>query len=157
MNSFQNRTLRIINISKEKAYAQYNITSIDDLIEKTNLNTMDAITADHNHPLTKKLIKTKRLRQTRSNFNFAIDKPRTTAYANNFIQKYLRSRRDGTDNLYTNTNQQDTPKIHTKQSTKPPTHQKRPIPKVPCSICNKNYSIGAGMANHMKTHRKTIQ
>ena len=118
---------------------------------------MDAITADHNHPLTKKLIKTKRLRQTRSNFNFAIDKPRTTAYANNFIQKYLRSRRDGTENLYTNANQQDPIKTRTKQPNKPQTQQKIPIPKVPCPICNKSYSKGAGMANHMKTHRKPTQ
>ena len=59
--------------------------------------------------------------------------------------------------LYTNANQQDRLKTRTKQSNKPPTQQKLPIPKVPCPICNKSYSKGAGMANHMKTHRKPTQ
>lgn len=81
MTSLQNRVLRIINITKEEARKQYKITTIDDLIKQTNHKIMDNITADHNHPITQKLTKIKRLRKTRSNFNLKIDKLRTTAYA----------------------------------------------------------------------------
>lgn len=80
----------------------------------------------HNHQLTKRMPKIKRLRKIKSNFN-------------------LRRRRNGPNNQTKNRLLQST-------RQKLPVQNKYPTLKVPCPICNNDYAKGAGIANHMKKH-----
>lgn len=146
MTSFHNRILRIINITQEQATIRHNIKTIDQLIDTTNISIIKRITADDTHPLTQKL-RLKRLRTTRQNFSYKIDKARTTAYANCFTQKYLRVLRDGAANIYTT---QTSTRAASTKPTKPLTQQKTTKPKITCTKCNREYAAGAGIALHSR-------
>ena len=98
MSAFQNRILRIIGITPERALAQYGILDIDAQIEKACFATIDRILKNPDNALTKQLTKC-----TRSCFSdkFKIPRIRKKNFDKNSVNKYLRKIRDSVPELYT--------------------------------------------------------
>jgi hypothetical protein len=76
MKRFQSRVFKIIRISPTKAASKYNITTICNLLDKTNIRILKQVLAESDHPLLNKLPKSTR---PRSGFIFKTNKARTTA------------------------------------------------------------------------------
>jgi hypothetical protein len=155
MASFQNRNFRIINISPSVALSKYNVDSIEHLIENTCTKLLKRILADENHPLTQKI---PRVGRSKSSFVFKNNRARTTAYANSFVQKFIRFIRDGNDKLYTNRSMKSYNIIKIVQRRPPPpSTSTSPVlgkkHKIPCTLCGKMYA-GAGMASHIRYHER---
>jgi len=99
MEHFQSRILATIGASEEEASRKYNIMSVKDLIDNTCKKLLKRILADEKHPLTTRIPRVKR--DTRQKFKFRPSKAKKKIYANSFVQKYLRTLRDGWSDLYT--------------------------------------------------------
>ena len=155
MQSYQNRILRIINITPTNAASKYNIKTIEELLDYTNSNTLKRILADEHHPLTTKTPYTQSNHQSKLSFQNKQSKNKSILQQ----QKYIRTIRDGVSDLYSTHNKSQP--IPTSTSSKPSNitiPPEAPIPnrttaKITCSICGKNYAKGAGIAIHLKSCR----
>ena len=152
MASFQRRILKIIGITPEYAQSRYKINTIEEHIDNTSCKLLRRILAEVDHPLTRRV---PRINSKTNHTQFKTNKPKTTAYSNSFVQKYLRVIRDGTQDLYKprSLNNYNTIKVARQPITKPPVaaiSKKPKTPKEQCAICGKLYAIGAGMAIHTK-------
>ncbi len=99
MTHFQHRILKIIGITPTEAASKHNIKSIVDRIDEICARIFERIISDPNHPITASLPVNKR-----KSGQFIVPAARTTRYHNSFIVSYLRTRRDGKADLYTNCN-----------------------------------------------------
>jgi hypothetical protein len=142
MSAFQNRILRIIDITPERALAQYGILDIDAQVEKACFATIDRILQNPDHALTKKLTKC-----SRSCFSdkFKIPRIRKKKFDKNSVNKYLRKLRDTVPELYTTgsasriTRQRPAPEVPVVVSK----------PKTACQFgCGKSFSV-------VKTHERS--
>ena len=110
---------------------------------------MKRIIADKDHPLTVSIPRTIN-RKAQPVFKTRLAK--TTAYANSFVKKYLRTIRDGAADLYTTRKAvKDTnPSYRSDPATKVATKT-----KMPCEQCGALFAIGAGMAIHTRSKHPT--
>jgi hypothetical protein len=97
MNMFQKVILRKIGITPFEAKLKYNISPITELIDAVCLKTLAKILADPLHSLTTKL---SRCNRNESKFQFKPAKAKTVRYQKSFVQKFMRTMRDGVDNKY---------------------------------------------------------
>lgn len=153
MQSFQNRILRIINITPTNAASKYNIKTIEELLDTTNSNTLKRILADQHHPLTTKLPKLSRT--TRTSFRFKKKQSKNNSILQQFPAKVHQddTRRRLRPIQYP---QQPIPTSTFTKSSNKTTPTEVPIPnrttvKIACSICGKSYAKGASI--HLKSCR----
>jgi hypothetical protein len=99
MEIFQRRCFRTIGISQARAELQYGVPSVEQHLKKQCANTLKRILSDPTHIITKKLHRTTARPGHPSIFK--PNKARTNAYRDNILQSYLRTVRDGCENLYT--------------------------------------------------------
>jgi hypothetical protein len=99
MTNQQLRFYRTIGISPEIAYDKYHIPPIDNYIEHHCNSIIERMLEDQDHPINKKVQKkTTHTRSTALQPNQA----RTKKYQNSCLQKYIRTKRDGYADKYTN-------------------------------------------------------
>ena len=79
MASFHRRVTRIIGINLQEQ------TDIHEYMEKINLRLLNRILAEHDHPLTQKLIEKRSLRSRGQGIKPNIAKK--VSYSNSFVQK----------------------------------------------------------------------
>ena len=157
MHSLLKRLLRSANISVPLAKTAYNISSLDTFIEEACVNTLSRILADPAHPLARKLAKS--TRSTRA-FPYKTGKYNSNAYRDSFVQTTLRIMRDGTRDLYTSStanNRANQPRAATTKQPQPPmTTANKSVPST-CPHCHRVCKSNAGLANHLKVHRRAKQ
>ena len=146
MSNFQRRILKIIRIEPELIACKYHISSISQLLDKTNTNIMTRIIADPDHPITSKL--PINYRATNINRRYVTNKANTEAYKNGFVQKHLRYLRDGTGNLYLPRSLKD---YITRLLTSSTNTQKTLSikPRLTCQHCQKDF---IGLKIHLRTN-----
>jgi hypothetical protein len=98
MTRYQNRILKTIGVSNTEAEVQHGILPILTHINKICASTFDRIINNPAHPITASL-----LVNPRKPGHYIVPTYRTAAYRESFIVNQLLKRRDGRDNLYTNT------------------------------------------------------
>lgn len=146
--------LDIIGIDAETATEKYNLGTIKQIIDQTCVKLLKRIIEEDNHPLTSKLNKVSD--KSRAICRISNTKLRTKAYENSFVQKYLRTLRNGVSDIYT------TRLNPGKQTTRAPPKTVQSIPDVKfvkttltCPYCSKQYKIGAGIKAHIRLSHKT--
>jgi hypothetical protein len=152
--NFHKRALRIIDITPGQAKKQYNICEIDELIDAQCTKLLKRILADAEHPLTAKI---PRVTGT-AKFKFKIAKARTVAYGKSFVQKYLKTIRDGVTGLYT-TATISTAAVKIAPSRQLPLPAQVPVTEqtVNCPICQKSCKPGRGLDTHHRMMHKPKQ
>ena len=143
------RILGIIGITAELASTKYNLVEIEKIIDNTCVSLLKRIIDDESHPLTSKLNRVSS--KSKSICRITNNKIRTKAYENSFVQKYLRTLRNGSSDLYTT---RSNPII--KAARRPPkTLDSLPDAKavkttVTCPTCGKLCKSGAGIKAHIR-------
>ena len=155
MESFQRRCLRIININHEALLTRYKLTTIESLIDKICVQKQVKILNEPEHHVTSKLTMAIRFGP---NFKFNTAKAHTNAYANSFLQKYIRLLRDGTVAAYLPSR---TTGIKWIRDTKTTMNVTQPTMKpakeqVKCPKCDKFSAPGAGLASHQRHKHPNI-
>jgi len=136
MEIFQRRCFRTIGISQASAELKYGVTSVEHHLKKQCANTLKRILSDPTHIITKKLQRTTARPGHPSIFK--PNKARTNAYRDNILQSYLRTIRDGCENLYTaSTISQATSNISKNKQT-----------TVTCPVCNRVFKNQHGLNIH---------
>jgi ribosomal protein L37AE/L43A len=144
MSSFQNRVLRIINITPERAFAEYGILDIDDQIDKSCFQTVNRLLANENHQLTKRLASNKSRTRANDRFHFTIPTARRAKFNKNPVIKTLRKLRDKRPDLYTAENIEPISRKRTTVVTQTP--QTTAKAKEACPYCKKDGFV------RLKTH-----
>ena len=153
MQSLLKRLLRSANISAPYAASTFNISSLDTFIETACVNTLSRLLADPAHPLAKKL--TKSTRTTRA-FPFKTGKYNSNAYRDSFVQSTLRILRDGQRGMYiTSTSSTRASQQKPTTSTAPRIPNASKAATISCPQCQRVCKSNAGLASHMRVHRRT--
>ena len=149
MHRYHQRMLGIIGITAELASTKYNLVEIEKIIDNTCVSLLKRIIDDESHPLTSKLNRVSN--KSKSICRITNNKIRTKASENSFVQKYLRTLRNGSSDLYTT---RSNPII--KAARRPPkTLDSLPDAKavkttVTCPTCGKLCKSGAGIKAHIR-------
>ena len=105
------------------------------------------------HPLTLKLNKVSK--KSRAILRINIAKTRTKVYENSFVQKYLRTLRSGTSDLYTTRLHPEERLARVSPKTVDYIPDTKAVTKTTvCPHCNKNYKAGAGIKSHIRLAHK---
>jgi hypothetical protein len=156
METIMRRLLRIINITPARAKLQFNIPDIGSFIDQTCANIMQRILNDPSHPLIDKLVKS-----TRSNSSLLIktSKFNRIEYRDSFVQKMIRTLRDGETNLYTlrpsrkiNTAKNESTKTAENKNNSLPLPIQSTKPTATCDQCGIVCKSKAGLALHKLAH-----
>ena len=153
MQRYHQRILGIIGITPEVACTKYNLVEIEKIIDSTCVNLLKRIINDETHPLTNKLKRVSN--KSKSICRISNNKIRTKAYENSFVQKYLRTLRNGTSDLYTT---RSNPTLKTARCP-PKLLESLPDTKTvkttdTCPHCGKICKSGAGIKSHIRlTHK----
>ena len=146
--------LDIIGITPEIACSKYNLGTIEKIIDQTCVKLLKRIIEEDNHPLTSKLNKVSDKSKAICRINST--KIRTKAYENSFVQKYLRTLRNGVSDIYTTRLNPEG------QTQRAPPKVTLSIPNVKtvtttatCSYCNKIFKAGSGIKTHIRLSHKT--
>jgi hypothetical protein len=128
LESFNKRILRIIGVQQQEITNKYDIPTPQELIDEHCTKTMKRVLTNSNHPLTRKLSS-----NLKAKFKFRHPIPKSAAYSNSFVPKYLAAVRDGTVDLYkcgntTKNKMTNNPLIASKETA-----------KQRCHICNKEF------------------
>lgn len=152
MASLQRRALRIIGIDNAKGMKRFNITGVEQTIDKHCKKTMKRILNDEHHPITKGL-ETKPIGRTRNQFPFVIPTCRLTARQNSFVQKYLRilESENFCPDWYKEKQVQEAAETDT--TTKPASEAEQ----VRCDICGKPQKNERGVNVHKRIKHKQEQ
>jgi len=156
IKSFHANVLRILKITPDELFKKYEISSIENIIDKTCTDMLLRIISDPGHPITSKL--KVNLRATDISKKYCTSTANTEAFKNTFIQKYLRLIRDKCVNLYLPRQLKDyNTKIVTIVAPTPsqPTPASRQLTKpektkISCSICNHLVKPGSGLTSHQR-------
>ena len=161
MDCFQNRNLKIMNLTQSEIEEKFKIPKLETHIDNTCTQILKRIVKDDTHPLTRKLATSK---NRKGKVKCAASIARTAHYAKSFVQKYLRTLENGTTDLYSQTKLNIQHSIHTKRMIpqtrlNPPSpiqasREKRNTqekPLVACTLCGKSYKEGSGIASHMRS------
>jgi len=89
---FHENVLRILKITPDKPFKMYEISSIENIIDKTCTDMLFRIISDPGHPITSKLKVNHRA--TNISKKYCTSTANTEAFKNTFIQKYIRLIRD---------------------------------------------------------------
>jgi hypothetical protein len=135
MSCFQNRVLRIINITPERALTEYGLLDIDEQLEKACFDGINRILSNPNSRLTEELPTTTR---TNSLCRLRIPMVRSEKFKRNSVNKAFRRLRDSKVDLYTSESM--TP--ITRRRAAPSTDAEMSItgkPLAACRYCEKKY------------------
>ncbi len=99
MTHFEHRILRIAGLSPAEALTKFNIKPITARIKDTCSKVFARIINDESHPITAALQV-----NPRKPGHFTVPVSRTARHHDSFLVSHLRIRRDGKDDLYTNSN-----------------------------------------------------
>ena len=99
----------------QKQTSKYNILPIADYIDLTCTKIMKRILGNNNHSITAKITKSTR------NSSLKPNKAKTSNYANSIVQRFIRTLRDGSENLYTHRSIDNYNTVKTSLKRKPPT------------------------------------
>ena len=142
--------LDIIGITPETASEKYNLVTIEKIIDQTCVKLLKRIIEEDNHPLTSKLNKVSE--KSKAKCRISSTKIRTKAYENSFVQKYLRTLRNGVSDIYTTRLNPE------KQVQRAPLKITLSIPDVIVVIktdqCDKPFKAGAGIKAHIRLSHK---
>ena len=128
LESFNKRILRIIGVQQQEATNKYEIPTPQELIDDHCTKTMKRILTNSNHPLTRKLNS-----NLKAKFKYRHPIPKSAAYSNSFVPKYLAAVRDGTVDLYKcGTTTKNRVAINSLKVTKETAKQR-------CHICDKEF------------------
>ena len=167
MDNFQNRALRIMNLTQSEIEEKFKIPRLEAHIDNTCTQILKRIISDKTHPLTRKLATSK---NRKGRAKCAASMAKTAHYANSFVQKYLRTLENGSTDLYSHNkmNIQNTiyiKKIIPQSRLDPPSpiqinivkRSSQVKPLVACTLCGKSYKEGTGIASHMRSCRTKIK
>ena len=156
MRRYHRRILDIIGITTETAEKSYNLKPIEQIIDQTCVKLLKRIIDEYNHPLTSKLNKVSE--KSKAICRISCTKIRTKAYENSFVQKYLRTLRNGASDIYT------TRLNPVKSIPRAPPRTMNSIPGIkavkttlPCPYCQKLFKAGAGIKAHIRLSHKSKQ
>ena len=90
MESMQTKAMQIIGITTAKNRQEYDICSIQALIDKHCINTLVKILNDQHHSITQGLQRKDHFGTTRNMFPFRLRKCTTQKYQNTYVPKYAR-------------------------------------------------------------------
>lgn len=171
MQKQQSRFFKIIGINEEIALQRYQIPPIAFYLDDQCKKTVEKITNDKTHPLTKQLNQKQHQHNTRS-ASFIANTTNTVRYQNSLFQKGLRIMRDGQVNKYTEPKRREATTaeylVKTKKTTRVMTTNKSnptnntPAPTrrldknktVPCPICNHMCISNRGVNQHIRLKHK---